>query len=48
MARNCIASIDLNALKNNYLYAKSLSPQSYAIAIIKANAYGHEIGRAHV
>jgi len=41
MARNCIASIDLNALKNNYLYAKSLSPQSYAIAIIKANAYGH-------
>jgi len=42
MARNCIASIDLNALKNNYLYAKSLSPpQSNAIAIIKANAYGH-------
>jgi len=41
MARNCIASIDLNALKKNYLYAKSLSPQSNAIAIIKANAYGH-------
>ncbi|MBE28866.1 alanine racemase [bacterium] len=41
MARNCIASIDLNAIKKNYLYAKSLSPQSKAIAIIKANAYGH-------
>jgi alanine racemase len=41
MARNCIASIDLNAIKNNYLYAKSLTPQSNAIAIIKANAYGH-------
>lgn len=41
MARNCVASIDLNAIKKNYLYAKSLSPQSKAIAIIKANAYGH-------
>ena len=39
MARNCIASIDLNALKKNYLYAKSLSPQSNAIAIINPNAY---------
>ena len=41
MARNCIALIDLNAIKKNYLYAKSLSPQSNAIAVIKANAYGH-------
>jgi len=41
MARNCIASIDLEAIKNNYLYAKSLNPKSKAIAIIKANAYGH-------
>jgi len=41
MSRNCIASIDLNAIKQNYLYAKSLTPKSSAIAIIKANAYGH-------
>ncbi len=41
MARNCIASINLDAIKKNYLYAKSLSPRSKAIAIIKANAYGH-------
>ena len=41
MARNCIAALDLNAINKNYLYAKSLSPQSKAIAIIKANAYGH-------
>ena len=41
MARNCVASIDLNAIKSNYLYAKSFTPKSSAIAIIKANAYGH-------
>jgi len=41
MARNCVATINLNAIKKNYLYAKSLSPKSKAIAIIKANAYGH-------
>ena len=41
MARSCIASINLDAIKKNYLYAKSLSPRSKAIAIIKANAYGH-------
>ena len=41
MARNCVASIDLNAIKKNYLYAKSLAPKSNAIAVIKGNAYGH-------
>ncbi len=41
MARNCIASIDLNAITKNYLYAKSLAPESIAIAVIKGNAYGH-------
>ena len=39
MARNCIASINLNAITNNYLYAKSLAPESRAIAVIKGNAY---------
>jgi len=41
MARKCTAIINLNAIKKNYLYAKSLSPQSKAIAVVKANAYGH-------
>ena len=41
MARKCIASINLSAIKKNYLYAKSLAPNSKAIAIIKADAYGH-------
>jgi len=41
MARRCAASINLNAIKKNYLYAKSLSPNAKAIAIVKANAYGH-------
>jgi alanine racemase len=41
MARKCNAIINLSAIKKNYLYAKSLSPNAKAIAIIKANAYGH-------
>ena len=41
MARKCTASVNLSAIKENYLYAKSLAPNSKAIAIIKANAYGH-------
>jgi alanine racemase len=41
MARRCTASINLSAIKENYLYAKSLAPSSKAIAIIKADAYGH-------
>ena len=41
MARKCTASINLSAIKENYLYAKSLAPNSKAIATIKADAYGH-------
>jgi len=41
MARRCTASINLSAIKENYLYVKSLAPSSKAIAIIKADAYGH-------
>ena len=41
MARTCTATINLSAIKHNYQYAKSLAPNSKAIAIIKANAYGH-------
>jgi alanine racemase len=35
------AYIHLDAIRHNYRYAKQLAPHSRAIAIIKANAYGH-------
>jgi len=41
MSRACIATINLQAVKSNYLYAKKIAPNSKAIAIVKANAYGH-------
>tara|TARA_R110001583_G_scaffold16561_17_gene67925 strand:+ start:27874 stop:28956 length:1083 start_codon:yes stop_codon:yes gene_type:complete len=41
MSRTVTAVIKLTAIKENYLYAKSLSPSAKAIATIKANAYGH-------
>ncbi len=41
MARAAKAVIDLAALKHNYLLAKELAPGRKAVAIIKANAYGH-------
>jgi alanine racemase len=41
MARTATATIKLSAIKENYLYAKSLSSSAKAIATIKANAYGH-------
>ncbi len=41
MARSATAVIKLNAIKQNYLYAKSLARNTKAIATVKANAYGH-------
>ncbi|MFG1490950.1 alanine racemase, partial [Oceanospirillum sp. HFRX-1_2] len=41
MARAAKAVIDLAALKHNYLLAKELASGRKAVAIIKANAYGH-------
>lgn len=41
MARTATAVIKLNAIKQNYLYAKSLAKPAKAIATVKANAYGH-------
>lgn len=41
MSRPLIADIDLDALRHNYAVARSLAPQSRAMAVIKANAYGH-------
>jgi len=41
MSRNTVARINLAAIKHNYLYAKSCVPGAQAVAIVKANAYGH-------
>jgi len=45
MARATHVIIDLHALKENYLKAKSLAPHSQAYAVIKANAYGHGLSQ---
>lgn len=41
MARPLIADIDLDALRHNYRLACSLAPDSRAVAVLKADAYGH-------
>ncbi|MGB5638527.1 MAG: alanine racemase, partial [Sedimenticolaceae bacterium] len=41
MSRPTFAIIDTQAFVANYRYAKSLAPQSRALAVVKANAYGH-------
>lgn len=41
MSRRCWVSINLSALQHNLLLAKSYSPNSQVLAVIKANGYGH-------
>lgn len=41
MHRKTEALIDLEAIRNNYALACRLAPESKAIAVIKADAYGH-------
>lgn len=41
MARPTRARINLEAIRHNYRYAKAVAPHAKAVAIIKANAYGH-------
>ncbi|MFG6177107.1 alanine racemase [Halomonas sp. THAF12] len=41
MARPLRADIDLDALRHNYRLARDLSPGSQAVAVLKADAYGH-------
>lgn len=41
MARPTRARIDLAAVRHNYRYAKSLAPEARALAVVKADAYGH-------
>lgn len=41
MARPALARIFPAAFRHNYLYARSLAPDARALAVVKANAYGH-------
>lgn len=41
MARPLRANIDLDALRHNYRLARELAPRSQAVAVLKADAYGH-------
>ena len=41
MTRPTRAVIDLAAFVSNYRHAKSLAPGTRAVAVVKANAYGH-------
>ena len=46
MPRPIRASIDLEALRHNYLLARHKAGSARALAVVKANAYGPGIGRA--
>ena len=46
MPRPIRASIDLEALRHNYLLAKNRAGHAKAFAVVKANAYGHGLDRA--
>lgn len=41
MTRPILARINAQAFRHNYLLAKTRAPQARALAIVKANAYGH-------
>ncbi|MCI0510114.1 alanine racemase [Chromohalobacter marismortui] len=41
MSRPLIADIDLGALRDNYRLARDRAPHSRALAVLKADAYGH-------
>ncbi len=43
MQRKTAAYIDQQALRSNFSYALSLAPDARAVAVIKADAYGHGI-----
>lgn len=44
-SRHTQAIIDLDAILKNYQYIDSLAPQSNTIAVIKADAYGHDASK---
>ncbi len=39
--RPLVATIDLSAIRHNYMLAKACAPERLAFAVVKANAYGH-------
>lgn len=41
MSRPLVADIDLGALRRNYCLARDRAPRSHAMAVVKADAYGH-------
>lgn len=41
MTRPAWVSVDLDAVLHNYTVAKSMAPAQQAMAVVKANAYGH-------
>lgn len=41
MSRPAVARIDLRAIRHNYRVAKALAPNARAVAVVKANGYGH-------
>lgn len=43
--KTATATIDLNALVNNFRYIKKKAPNSKILAVLKANAYGHGLER---
>ena len=44
MPRPTVARIDLDALKHNFRRARELAGTAYAMAVVKADGYGHGIG----
>lgn len=45
MTRPILARIDSSAFRHNYLLAKARAPRARALAVVKANAYGHGLLR---
>jgi alanine racemase len=45
MSRPLSATIDLNALRHNLAVVRRHAPHSQVLAVVKANAYGHGLGR---
>ena len=41
MSRPTVAIIDRQALRDNFMLAQSLAPDSQSMPMVKANAYGH-------
>lgn len=46
MPRPLVATVDIAALQANLAVAKKCAPNSRMLAVVKANAYGHGLGRA--